>query len=898
MGFGMGGFGGAMGGMGGMGGGMGGMGMGSGGAARAGFGGGMGGMAGGAFGATSASAMGLSSGGDAGQVAVSGSQSPSGSETGLVADASTPESPEQQYFYDTDSIMDTVTSTIDPHGWDTVGGPGSIEFFPNTLDFVFAQTAEVHDKVEALFERLRSMPPQLGDKLGGRPATVDPLTTDSPGRPDFDTLIDLICSTVQPIEWDTVGGPGSIEAEIVRMALIVSQTADVHDEVSWLLTLFRRSRYEAVHGSRPWETATLGMAHRADGKSGGPDLYAPRLLSELPQPEPKELDLLRVRHDPAAGLWKWRRTGSDGTQNEFSIHRGGSRLECRWPHCILRTEGDAAAVGWTGLQLVEHSVSAEAFRRILDVRLPWLPHRTNREIARLFEVTAVAATNETSDRDKDLVWLRLRPNDVPPDAETYLRIGYTDRDGQVSAWEAYVGGNLIARILFADRNEGGPLSGFRSAVLVDEKIRELARWELVASDVNVAQVPEPTMGWDGYLHLDLRAQGATLDPPLAEALAAMREFDWSEAARRLRRLPEDRATHPLVRLLDAWIVENDPRLGSSERKLDQLSKVMQSSLPDVIRCVSQDAFPSLSDKQIYALLVLRPESERSADDCDRLAQVAAELDEREDALRHAERALDLGVSAARKTVLERMRVEMLLGLGREADAIAAAEAWASDDSTHTDDLAAMAEVLVRYAQRDPAERLFHAVLADEELPPAARYSLLLRWSVARQGIGRCEKLLEAAELQPTDSLQRRDCLRALRAELKTSAHATMAGQLASKTEDEDLAAELYLRQAELTGDAKLAADLAWKVYESGRLDDARLGWALRLWNRADEASRVIQACEQLLREGQYLPRVAREELVVAYRAAGRDKDADRAESREDSAAELSTQQPQPTGGFF
>lgn len=68
-----------------------------------------------------------------------------------------------------------------------------------------------------------------------------------------------------------------------------------------------------------------------------------------------------------------------------------------------------------------------------------------------------------------------------------------------------------------------------------------------------------------------------------------------------------------------------------------------------------------------------------------------------------------------------------------------------------------------------------------------------------------------------------------------------------------------LRQAELTTDAKPAADLSWKVYEAGRLDDARLGWALRLWNLADEASRVIQACEQLLREGQYLPRVARED---------------------------------------
>jgi len=903
MGFG-GGMGGAMGGMGGgmggMGGGMGmgGMGMGAGGAARAGFGGGMGGMASGAVGATSGSGIGLSSGGDAGQETVSGGQSPASFESDTVADAATSDASDQQYTYDTDSIMDLVTTTIEPQGWDTVGGPGSIEFFPNTLDFVFAQTARVHDEVEALFERLKSMPPQVSDKLNARPATVHSFTQDSPGVADFETLIQLITCTVGPQTWDTVGGPGSIEAEVIRMALIVSHTADMHDAVSRLLTLFRRSRYESVHGSRPWETAMLGMARRVDGESSIPDLYASGLLSELPPPEPKELNLLGIRHDPAAGRWRWRRTGSDGTQEEFSIHRAGSRLECRLPHCTLRTEGGGVAIGWPGLELVEHSVGAEAFRQILDIQLPWLPHRTNREIARLFEVTADAPPNEVPTRDKDLVWLRLKPNGVPLGAGTYLQIGYARNDGQATAWEAHVDGNLTARVRFSDRSDNGPLPEFRAAVLEDGEGRELARWELVAADVNVAQIPELTTGWDGYLHLDLRAQGATLDAPLAEALAAMRQFDWNEAAQRLNRLPEDRATHPLVRLLDAWIQENDPRLGSSAHKLNQLSKVMQSDLPDVVRCVSRDAFPSLSDEQLYALLVLRPEAERTADDCDRLAQVAAALDEREDALRHAERALALGIDAARKTSLERMRVELLLALGREAHATAAAEAWASGESTKPDDLAAMAEIFARYAQRDPAERLFRAALANRKLAPDARYGLLLRWSVARQGMGRCEKLLEAAELQPSNSRQRRDCLRALRTELKTTAHAAMAGQLASMTEDAELTAELRLRQAELTSDAKLAADLAWKVYESGRLGDARLGWATRLWNRAGDASRVIQACEQLLREGRNLPPAIAEQLVRAYRDAGRNKDADRAASREENTLDPFTQQPQPTGGFF
>jgi general secretion pathway protein D len=57
---------------------------------------------------------------------------------------------------------------------------------------------------------------------------------------DFDTLIDLITSTIAPTTWDTVGGPGSIEGFPTNLSLVISQTQDVHEQIADLLDQLRR----------------------------------------------------------------------------------------------------------------------------------------------------------------------------------------------------------------------------------------------------------------------------------------------------------------------------------------------------------------------------------------------------------------------------------------------------------------------------------------------------------------------------------------------------------------------------------------------------------------------------------------------------------------------------------
>ncbi len=57
---------------------------------------------------------------------------------------------------------------------------------------------------------------------------------------DFDTLMELITSTVEPDSWDTIGGPGAIEPFPTNLSLVISQTQDVHDQIADLLEQLRR----------------------------------------------------------------------------------------------------------------------------------------------------------------------------------------------------------------------------------------------------------------------------------------------------------------------------------------------------------------------------------------------------------------------------------------------------------------------------------------------------------------------------------------------------------------------------------------------------------------------------------------------------------------------------------
>ncbi|MBN2476163.1 MAG: general secretion pathway protein GspD [Pirellulales bacterium] len=75
---------------------------------------------------------------------------------------------------------------------------------------------------------------------GSMPMGFGPGGLGGGSQADFDSLIDLITSTIQPDTWDDVGGPGSIAPFETNLSLVVSQTQDVHEEIVDLLEQLRR----------------------------------------------------------------------------------------------------------------------------------------------------------------------------------------------------------------------------------------------------------------------------------------------------------------------------------------------------------------------------------------------------------------------------------------------------------------------------------------------------------------------------------------------------------------------------------------------------------------------------------------------------------------------------------
>jgi general secretion pathway protein D len=60
------------------------------------------------------------------------------------------------------------------------------------------------------------------------------------GQADFEQLITLITTTIQPDTWDELGGEGRVAEFETNMSLVVSQTQEVHEEIADLLEQLRR----------------------------------------------------------------------------------------------------------------------------------------------------------------------------------------------------------------------------------------------------------------------------------------------------------------------------------------------------------------------------------------------------------------------------------------------------------------------------------------------------------------------------------------------------------------------------------------------------------------------------------------------------------------------------------
>ena len=100
---------------------------------------------------------------------------------------------------------------------------------------------------------------------------------------DYDSLIDVITSTIKPTSWDDMGGPGSAVGESLGTAkvLVVSQTREAQDEIAKLLADIREVAKKTPHASLPRCSKPAEKA--GSGRRARPILMPPGLIG-WPQP--------------------------------------------------------------------------------------------------------------------------------------------------------------------------------------------------------------------------------------------------------------------------------------------------------------------------------------------------------------------------------------------------------------------------------------------------------------------------------------------------------------------------------------------------------------------------------------------------------------------------------------
>ena len=573
-----------------------------------------------------------------------------------------------RYAADFDTPINMITSSIAPTQWMDAGGPASIEAWDPTLDFVVAAPDQIHEEIEALFEKLRNMPVELDDQVGGRlldqPSEIGPSDP-----PDFDSLHQLIINTVLPQKWNDVGGACSLEFDVPRLAAIVAADQETHAELTRLLTYLRRSRYALRHADRPWQAdAQRGLLEGFGVTQFDSGLNA----SSLPRPRPEEIEALAVRRPVPAGQWNGAAPHSRAIAvSSLPSRRRDDFLQMDDPGRRIRCQGDAAAVAYPGLALVEFGDWGEAARRTIDERLPWLPHRSNAELARMFHVRRLAEKSSA-----DVAVLRLTPAGFDESGGTYLQTTYGKKDGQPVLAEAYLAGRLTGTLRFAGPTVEGRGPTGQTVTLEDPSGTTLLEWQLVELRLKPVAVPSLAEGWDGYVPLDRRLPESTGNGGLPAVLAAIRGSDWQAAEEAIEIELQEQPNQPLLRFLRAWCLEQDRDAGTSAEMVNDLRVVAESPAVDLTRAVGEREFSRLSAAERYYVLSAQPPETRTAADWERLARAALSASQTEQALEHVRKSLQAADNDDGRFDRVLLHVNVLLRLQRNDEAVRVTQEWA------------------------------------------------------------------------------------------------------------------------------------------------------------------------------------------------------------------------------
>ena len=784
------------------------------------------------------------------------------------------------YHYDAQTPL-TILQQNTGGKWEQVDGEGGgMEFHRPSFSFVIQQTQRVHEEIQETFARLRRLPPVTRSGRLRRPARSPSHDLDDF---DYSTLMTIL-QGLNSQRWRDFDGEGdTISPHPLTGSLTVRQTARGHEEIERILVQLRRARYVAE--SLPWQTSLEGIDDLIT-------LFDRPTITDLPRGnlEPKpvaadeadELKRLAARKVPAAINQRWRSVSSaTGQRREVTVRRDGPRMELVLPDRTLRAEGPRAAAAYPRLTLVEIEAWGDAARQVADSTLPWLPHRSNEELAREFDVTLES-------EDATSVTLRL---DFADQKETFLKATFSKQTGLPVKWLSVVANEPQYELRFEAK----------LIVAVDPHGKELERWELVSEDAVVPLMPLDK-SWGDFVVVDPRVT----DAPLALARAALRKGEYAAATEALSKLVAERPEQPLLNFLLAWSSEfaDKPSAAQARQQRSALSRVAAAGPSDLLRLLTPGNFHTLGSIGLHEILLATPAERRTAEYGDQLAELAIGFENYEVSLTHVDRAIEVTTDEADRITRQLLRVELLLRNKRPREAEAAAKQLAEQNLT-TGQLAELGDDFGREGLFDTAALYFERVRRTG--PPTGEVLSQLFFREARwysPGERRWSLVIAAEEALPMQHSDRGLYGSFVLQEADEPKHAAILGRLADTAKHPATQTHLRIRQAALTEDAELASNIALDLLRSKRIGAERRSWIVEILQRANRHAEIVQLLEPVLRRGDRLTPDLIRRLTDAYTALGRTVDARRgateATERPPAPQHIPWQQPWRGGGggFF
>ena len=815
-------------------------------------------------------------------------------------------------------VMRLTGGTDEGGTWYQIEGEGGdIAFDLPSLSFAVKQTPEVQKQVEDYLRDQRE-----AQNHGNRnPQTVplDPRTLiSSQEQPNPYPLMQMIMQLTGGLDqgspWFQIDGEGGDVAwNEAQLSLNIRQNSRTLDEVNQLLVKLRRERYAVLHNSRPWERASTGSPINLSlipsdwtAQSDTPNLKDQRPAQpkqNRSQATPEELKLLQVRRATRSGTWSL--TDSRGHQQLIlTVHSTKhGRLRVTWPGREIRIDGQTTAVIAPDLQFAEIGAWGDAAREWLDIEIPGWPHRSNQELAELFEITQAPVSNTASkpestpsDQPIGTHTLRFVPSGFQ-DQSTWIDVRFDTDSGDMVEWTASTRGQTPRRFTLStnrvDTNKSTSGTTVTPQANTDSKasgqapsnVRILSYatpsgatgyWSPSNANSLPLQISAPTELPPQFLVLDRRDGAAGHKIP---GLAKFREGHFTEAAAEFRALLEKDSAQPLIKFLLAWSLDQQDQIIPLEQVQTAFRDALKSGPPELAQFLMDYPPRRLTPRETYLLLDANPEVKRTIDEEIRLSNWFLNNDFMEPAVAHAELAWSQKPeSEIVQFEIIKLIVRGLLKRVMVPEALEWTKLWMSGPGIRP--LAQVRQLLDLFESQGLANRVepIYAELFQrpdvQALPSAERRALYL-WHAkvmspfSTLSTKRWNSLLSACALLPTSDskLQQRE-INELVQELRQSPETTadVVAQLLELTTLPVARQELRAVLADQTLDSQSATQIDWQLHESGYKFLSNLNQVLERMNQTQQFEKCVRIAESRLREGLPLEPVARHSLATAYQA--------------------------------